>query len=93
MQRKKMITEYELSKIFHDHDPMHTQCCVNSGMGDEYDSEARNIIFLLEQGVPFKTALHDVFSFFFWDGCLTCEGLMVATIVSQYYNNISKYSA
>lgn len=88
-----MITEFQLSKIFYAHDPMHTSCRENSGMEDEYDSEARHIIFLLEKGVPFKTALHDVFSFFFWDGCLIGEDLMVTIIVSQYYNYMSKYSA
>ena len=88
-----MITEHQLSKIFYYHDPMHTQCSVNKGMEDEYDAEARHIIFLLEQGVPFKTALHDVFSFFFRDGCLIGDTLMVTIIVSQYYNFMSKYSA
>ena len=87
-----MITEYQLSNIFHYHDPMHTSCRVNRGMDNEYDSEARHIIYLLEQGVPFRTALHDVFSFFFWDGCLIEESSIVALIESQYYNTVSKYS-
>lgn len=84
-----MIQDYELSKILYDNDPMNTSCTVNKNMEDEYDSEARHIIHLLGMGVPFKTALHDVFSFFFWSGCLT--GSTEADIIEeQYYELLSK---
>ena len=88
-----MIKDHQLSAILHLHDPMHTQCNVNKGMYGEYDHEARHIVSLLESGVPFKTALQDVFSFFFWDGCLIDIPLVVAIIESQYYSQMSKYSS
>jgi hypothetical protein len=84
-----MIQTYELSKILYDNDPMNTSCTVNKGMEDEYDSEARHIVYLLNKGVPFTTALHDVFSFFFWSGCLV-GAKEVATIEAQYYELLSK---
>lgn len=68
-----MITGKKLSKILYDNDPAGTCCNVNKYMEDEYDAEARHIIYLLEQGVPFSKALRNVFSFFFYDGCLTEE--------------------
>lgn len=85
-----MITEKQLSHILYCVDPEHTSCNVNSGMTDEYDTEANHIVHLLSLGVPFKTALHDVFSFFFCDGCLinTIESIIIEI---EYYNHISKY--
>lgn len=84
-----LITEYELSKILYETDPMHTGCNVNVGMRDEYDSEARHLVHLLGMGVPFPTALHDVFSFFFQEGCLI--GLKeTEIIVDQYYAAITR---
>lgn len=84
-----MIQTYELSKILYDNDPMNTSCTVNKGMENEYDAEARHIIHLLDRGVPFTTALHDVFSFFFYSGCLT-GSKEVAIIEAQYYELLSK---
>lgn len=84
-----MIQDYELSKILYDNDPMNTQCTMNKHMEDEYDSEARHIVHLLSLGVPFKTALHDVFSFFFWSGCLSGSE-EAAIIEEQYYNLLLK---
>ena len=83
-----MITKNALSKIFYEHDPMGTSCNVNKNMRDEYDSEASHIVQLLSDGVPFRTALHDVFSFFFYDGCLIGHPT-VPLIESEYYLNIS----
>jgi hypothetical protein len=87
-----MINEQFLSYLFYQQDPMHTSCRVNRGMEDEYDRQARHIVHMVSLGVPFKTAVHDVFSFFWWDGCMIENSLIVAIVEAQYYNHISKYS-
>lgn len=85
-----MITTRELSAIMYALDPMGTQCNVNKNMENEYDPEANHIVTLLGMGVPFKTALHDVFSFFFWDGCLN-ENTAAGIMESEYYNSVQSY--
>ena len=85
-----MITISELSAIMYSHDPMGTQCRVNRNMENEYDSEASHMIHLMEMGVPFKTALHDVFSFFFWDGCLI-DNSKAPIMEAEYYNLVQSY--
>lgn len=59
---------------------------------DEYEPEARHIAQQLTLGIPFKTAIHDIFSFFFRDGELIGSEEFVARAEAEYYNHISKYS-
>lgn len=84
-----MITESSLSRILYLQDLMGCCCKENKGAEGEYDAEARHIVYLLELGVPFRTALHDVFSFFFRPGCL--NPLDVSIIECQYYNIVQSY--
>ena len=86
-----MITKENLSKILYAHDLVGTSCNRNKGMEDEYDVEARHIVNLLSLGIPFRTALYDVFSFFFWDGCLKSVEFRVTLVEAEYYNQVSKY--
>lgn len=63
----------------------------NPSQYDEYASEARHIAHQLTLGIPFKTAIHDVFSFFFRCGELIPRAEIVARIEAEYYIHISKY--
>ena len=49
---------------------MDTSCLLNKGMEDEYDKVAAHMVQQLKFGIPFKTAFHDIFSFFWRDGCM-----------------------
>ena len=59
-----------LSRALHDLDPMNTCCHVNEGMEDEYDSEARQIVHLLQTDIPLHQAVKLTFDAKFWTGCL-----------------------
>jgi hypothetical protein len=78
-----------ISHLLYKEDIMGTCCLVNKNT-DEYDTEASHIAKHLRLGIPFKTALHDIFSFFFWEGCLIPSAKAVACIEAQYYNYVSK---
>lgn len=86
-----MITTLHLSRLFYEQDPIGTCCRVNKGMEDEYDHEANLIIQQLRLGIPFKIAVHDIFSFSWWSGCIADNQLQIAIVEAQYYNHISKY--
>ena len=58
----------------------------------EYEAEARHIEQQLLLGIPFKTAIHDIFSFFFRNGELIPVADKVARVEAEYYNHISKYN-
>ena len=51
-------------------DPMNTGCTDNPGMEDEYWSQARDMAEELEQGIDPRTAITEVFDFYFWEDCL-----------------------
>jgi hypothetical protein len=77
-----------LSRLLYEQDPRNTCCRVNKGMEDEYDRVAGHIVQQLKVGIPFKTAFHDIFSFFWWSGCMIENPFVVAIIEAQYYNHI-----
>lgn len=60
------ITTARLSKVLFETDPMHTACAENDCF-DEYDSVAEWTINLMEKGMAFDAALHQVFSEFFFE--------------------------
>ena len=82
-----------LSDLFFRHDPIDVIYKNNFSQYDEYDAEARHIERQLELGIPFKTAIHDVFSFFFHAGVLIPKAEIVARIEAEYYNHISTHKA
>lgn len=83
-----MITKHQLSHWLYLYDPMGTCCNVNKQMEDEYDRPAGHIVQQLKFGIPFKTAIHDIFSFFWRDGCLIEKSFIVAIVEAQYYNHM-----
>jgi len=79
-----MISANELSKIFYTHDPLHTSCTVNENMEDEYDSEALDVLQLIHEGHTFETAIHFIFDYMFWKGCLI-DNPATLLIISDFY--------
>ncbi len=51
-------------------DPMGTGCTANPGMEDEYWSQARDMAEELEKGIDPRTAITEVFDFYFLGGLL-----------------------
>lgn len=59
------INLHNLTLLLWDVDVMNTSCNYNIGMDDEYESEAKSIIELLDAGVEFLPALVQVFGHWF----------------------------
>ena len=79
-----------LTNLFFRHDPVGIIYRDSKDMINEYAPEARHVAKQLELGIPFKTAIHDVFSFFFRSGELIPKAELVARMESEYYNFITK---
>lgn len=86
-----MQTKDFLQNVLFRHDLVNIIYKQNMGQYDEYEPEARHIAHQLTLGIPFKTAIHDVFSFFFRSGELIPVAEKVARVEAEYYNYISKY--
>lgn len=60
----------DISSILWALDPMRTGCADNDNMEDEYDFQAQEIAELVGSGMPIRTAVVQVFDFWFWEDCL-----------------------
>lgn len=74
------ITTARLSQVLYEADPMHTSCMENDCF-DEYDYIAEWTVQLMEKGMPFDAALHQVISEMFFEDMINNIDFSVLKIV------------
>ncbi len=65
-----MINVETVSNILFELDLLSTGC-VENNLTDEYASEAKEIVSMLNAKFPLMYTINTVFNYFFWDGCLS----------------------